>query len=78
MKWPEYALSRSQDLPVMHHDAGQYYACRTDAFFREGTTDTEHMKAVILSETEVQDIDTLQDWEMAELKYQILAKRNED
>lgn len=71
-KWPEYALSRSQDLEPYYHDVGQFYACKTEAFFREGTTDTINMKAMILSEAEVQDIDTYEDWEMAEIKYKIL------
>ena len=25
--------TRSQDLETMYHDCGQFYACRTDAFF---------------------------------------------
>ncbi len=71
-KWPEYANSRSQDLEPYYHDAGQFYPCRTDAFLREGTTDTQQMKPMILKETEVQDIDTYEDWELAELKYRRL------
>lgn len=71
-KWPEYANSRSQDLEPYYHDVGQFYACRTDAFFREGTTDTVHMKPMILSEQEVQDIDTFDDWNIAEMKYRLL------
>lgn len=74
-KWPEYANSRSQDLEPFYHDVGQFYACRTEAFFREGTTDTLHMKPMILSETEVQDIDTFEDWKIAEMKYQLLHQQ---
>ena len=71
-KWPEYANSRSQDLEPFYHDVGQFYACRTEAFYREGTTDTVHMKPMILNDTEVQDIDTFEDWAIAEMKYKLL------
>lgn len=74
-KWPQYAAARSQDLEKIYHDCGQFYACRTDAFFREGTTDTPDMVPLILSELEVQDIDTLEDWAIAEVKYQKMKER---
>lgn len=69
-KWPQYAASRSQDLEKIYHDCGQFYACRTDAFLREGTTDVKNLVPLILPEMEVQDIDTPEDWAIAELKYQ--------
>lgn len=74
-KWPEYAAARSQDLEKIYHDCGQFYACRTGAFFREGTTDTPNMVPLILPEMEVQDIDTLEDWEIAEVKYQKMTEK---
>ena len=75
-KWPQYAASRSQDLEKIYHDCGQFYACRTEAFFRDGTTDTKNMVPIILPELEVQDIDTLEDWAIAEVKYQKMLERN--
>lgn len=75
-KWKEYATARSQDLEKIYHDCGQFYACRTEAFFREGTTDTPDMVPLILSELEVQDIDTLEDWAIAEVKYQKMKERD--
>lgn len=74
-QYPQYATARSQDLPKIYHDSGQFYACRTDAFLSAGTTDVKRLVPLILTELEVQDIDTLQDWEMAELKYQLLHKK---
>ena len=71
-QYPEYALTRSQDLPKIYHDCGQFYACRTDIFFKEGTTDVATQVPLVLSEMEVQDIDTLEDWEIAEIKYRRL------
>ena len=75
-KWPQYAASRSQDLEKIYHDCGQFYACRTEAFFRDGTTDTKNMVPIILPELEVQEIDTIEDWAIAEEKYQKMMERN--
>ncbi len=71
-RYPEFATTRSQDLEKLYHDSGQFYACRTDAFFRNATTDVDDMVPVILNEDEVQDIDTLEDWRIAEQKYRAL------
>lgn len=71
-QFPEYAAARSQDLPKIYHDCGQFYACRTIPFMEAGTTDVEKLVPLILSEMEVQDIDTLEDWEIAEIKYRRL------
>lgn len=68
-QFPEYATARSQDLPTVYHDCGQFYACRTAPFLAAGTTDVERLVPLVLSEMEVQDIDTLEDWAMAEIKY---------
>ena len=69
---PEYTSTRSQDLETQYHDAGQFYACRTDAFFRGETTDVEDLYPFILSERAVQDIDTEEDWRIAEDKFRLL------
>ena len=71
-QFPEYALARSQDLQKIYHDCGQFYACRTDVFLKEGTTDVKGQVPLVLTEMEVQDIDTLEDWEIAEIKYRRL------
>lgn len=68
-KYPEFLTARSQDLEKMYHDCGQFYACRTDAFFRDNTTDVDDLVPMIMPEMEVQDIDTKEDWAIAELKY---------
>lgn len=71
-QFPEYATARSQDLPKIYHDCGQFYACRTAPFMEAGTTDVEKLVPLVLSEMEVQDIDTPDDWEIAEIKYRRL------
>lgn len=68
-QFPEYLMVRSQDLPKIYHDSGQFYACRTEVFLKEKTTDVNNLVPLILSELEVQDIDTIEDWELAEIKF---------
>lgn len=71
---PEHLLSRSQDLSPRFHDAGQYYFIKTDILLRDKTLFPQNAVAVELSETRVQDIDTIKDWILAELKYRMLNK----
>ena len=68
-KWPEYIRSRSQDLEPFYHDAGQFYFYRVQGF-QEGKV--EKNVPYILNDMQVQDIDNVDDWEMAEIKYRRL------
>ena len=70
-QFPAYSAARSQDLPKIYHDCGQLYACRTEPFLQAGTTDVEKLLPLVLTEMEVQDIDTPQDWALAEIKYKL-------
>lgn len=70
LAYPEYRDARSQDLAPFYHDAGQFYLFRTKSFLESGQLLGGRMRAMELTETEVQDIDTETDWAMAELKYQ--------
>jgi N-acylneuraminate cytidylyltransferase len=70
MIWPEYQNSRSQDLRKVYHDAGQWYWI--DMKQAGEAAFTYNTATIILSEEEVQDIDTLADWKMAEIKYNLL------
>lgn len=72
MIWPEYLQSRSQDLEIIYHDAGQFYMAKTDRILKNKSLWTDNTGAVILSEMEVQDIDTEIDWKLAELKYKLM------
>lgn len=77
-QYPEYKLSRSQDLEPIYHDCGQFYFYRTDVFCgkKQGTG---IVLPLIMPEEETQDIDNLSDWKLAELKYRqfIEGKENE-
>ena len=61
---PEHARTRSQDLEPVFHDAGQFYWMK----FEEGMNG-ERKKGFEIPEYLVKDIDTEDDWKMAELKY---------
>ncbi len=70
MVWKEFQNARSQDLEPVYHDAGQWYW-----YNPKNVTDTlltGNTSAIILAEDKVQDIDTLTDWKLAEMKYELL------
>jgi len=71
---PEYYEKRSQDLMPAYHDSGQFYWMSTKKFYKQKTLFSKNAGAIILSEMEVQDIDTIEDWEVAEMKYLLLKK----
>ena len=63
--FPESATLRTQDTEVFYHDAGQFY------WFKNinGGLRSDKRGAIIVSESEVQDIDDMNDWHLAELKF---------
>lgn len=65
--WPEHELTRSQDLPEFLHDAGQFYWLETVEFRRQKRLVPSGARPVILPRKRVQDLDTPEDWEAAEL-----------
>lgn len=77
MKWPENYNKRSQDFEKFYHDAGQYYCLYVESFRKQKTLYPTKTIPVILSNFEVQDIDNLDDWKIAELKYRMLITNNE-
>lgn len=76
MTHPEHYRSRSQDLEPIYHDAGQFYFIKVAAFLKEKTLWCERTMPLILSELEVQDLDTEVDWGLAEMKFELLKKQN--
>lgn len=73
--WPEYYNSRSQDLPSLYHDAGQWYWFTVDKFLKNRVLLDSNTASIVLSSVEVQDIDTVEDWMLAEMKYIFLNKK---
>lgn len=74
MNFPQYLGSRSQDLEPIYHDAGQFYFVKVKTFYEEKTLWCKRTAPLVLSELEVQDLDTLTDWQLAEMKFDLLHK----
>lgn len=74
-KWPEHRNTRSQDLEPFYHDVGQFYCVNVESFREQQVLVMEKTVPLILSELEIQDIDTEEDWKLAELKYQMLKEK---
>lgn len=69
MIWPENMLQRSQDLPAAMHDAGQFYWGRRAAFRDQSVVYAARCRAVMLPREQVQDLDTPEDWAVAETRF---------
>ncbi len=75
MLHPEFELTRSQDLQPSYFDAGQLYWLDTKKFKEYHSLRPPNSSAVIVNDLFVQDIDTIEDWELAEAKYQYLKAK---
>lgn len=69
---PVAITARSQDLEELWHDAGQFYWGKADAFVNELPLTTGLASGIPLPRSHVQDIDTEEDWQEAEIRYRIL------
>lgn len=69
---PENFAKRSQDLEPAYHDSGQFYWMKVEEFMKQKRFFSKNSGAIILPETEVQDIDSEEDWKLAEWKYKML------
>lgn len=75
----ETVMTRSQDLEEAWHDAGQFYWGRADVFSWEAAERMRDAVPVIVPRYRVQDIDTEEDWQRAELMFEALrSERSED
>jgi pseudaminic acid cytidylyltransferase len=75
--YPQYRLTRSQDLDEGWHDAGQFCWGTAEAFMQKLPVFAPHTIAVKLPRHRVQDLDTLEDWHRAELMYEVLRQTGE-
>lgn len=74
MLHPEYMFTRTQDIESTYHDAGQFYTFTVDFFNKTHSLWGKNTAGLVLSELEVQDLDTMTDWQLAEMKYELLHK----
>lgn len=75
---PEHALTRSQDLEEAWHDAGQFYWGTAEAWLAGRPIFAPASVIVALPRERVQDIDTAEDWDRAELMFKTMAARADE
>ena len=68
---PRYYSARSQDLIEAKHDAGQFYLNRASSVRNDAVLINSKVKLQLLQRNNVVDIDTIEDFEIAEEKLQI-------
>lgn len=69
---PEHELTRSQDLEARYHDVGMFYFAKISSMLKNGTLIKGKVVPFEMPESHIQDIDTIEDWQMAEIKYKVL------
>lgn len=72
---PEHLLTRTQDLPIRFHDAGQFYWGKRDAWLSGASIFGQRTAFIELAPWRAQDIDNLTDWQMAERLFKALKER---
>lgn len=72
--WPDNIARRSQDLEQAFHDAGQFYWGTRDAFVRGEPIFATGSIPVRLPRYLVQDIDTPEDWKLAEFMFNAMRE----
>ena len=75
MFFPEHSSTRSQDLPTILHDAGQFYWGRPFGWLKGNRIFDHHTIPVIISRWHVYDIDVQEDWEQAEIIASVFMNR---
>lgn len=74
---PENYQVRSQDLEPAYHDAGQFYWAKGVSVLNSPSEFPDDAVPIILPRYRVQDIDTPEDWQRAELIFKVLDASGE-
>ena len=74
MYYPNSYAHRSQDLEGAWHDAGQFYWGKAEAFKQQKIIFSKYSTPYILPRYLVQDIDTLEDWQNAEVMFKAIIE----
>jgi pseudaminic acid cytidylyltransferase len=74
MLQPENLSKRSQELQYTYFDAAQFYWGKVNSWLKKDLIFSNKTKAIVIDEARVQDIDTLDDWNIAELKANYILK----
>lgn len=71
-KYPQFLTARSQDLEKLYREVGQYYVYDIAKFVTMNARILDDIIPIVIDERQAQDIDTDEDWKMAELKYKLV------
>lgn len=72
----EYRNTRSQDIVKAFHDVGQFYWGKCEDLLNINNFFDLHVAHYVIDTRFVQDIDTLEDWDIAEFKFRYLNEKN--
>jgi len=73
----QYINTRTQDLELAYYDTGQFYWGKTEGWLM-GHSAHQFGKGVIIPEWRTVDVDTLEDWNRAEILYKLLKLKEVD
>lgn len=76
MFYPEHFNTRSQDLQEAYHDVGQFYWGTPEAWVKGTPIFSKNATSIVLPRYLVQDIDTIEDWQRAEIMHKVLHNEN--
>lgn len=72
--YAENKNTRTQDLSKTYHDAGQFYWIDIKSMLKRGSLFSEKVCGFNVSNNQFHDIDTFEDWQIAEFKYKMVKK----
>lgn len=72
--YPENRGVRTQDLPSVYYDAGQFYFAKTQEYLAGFAMHSNRTHPYLLPRHLAQDIDTPEDWQQAELIYRLIKQ----
>lgn len=75
MFFPKYYKYRSQDLDKVFHDAGQFYWGKTEAWLNNEKIFSKNSFPMQIPRYRVLDIDTIEDWKIAEKMFKMNIKK---
>ena len=70
--YPEFRKTRTQDLDVAYFDAGMFYFCDTEAYKKDVPMHSCASHPYILPRHLAHDIDTEEDWSLAERFFKVI------
>ena len=74
MFYPENFNIRSQDLEKSFHDAGQFYWGKSSSWLNNKRIFDGDSVPILIPRYKVQDIDDIEDWQRAEILFEIINK----